>query len=177
LRSQTFSRTSIPFFLLLAVLLSSCGYHVARRSPALPSWIKSVYVEPFKNNSNELLLGAWITEALRDEILRSPRFTLTSKDKAQVIIRGKVEEVESEGLSYVRYYRSVERSVKVKVSFDLLDARTRQSLWGGGGELEREEAFLVGEDIMKTEGYKERALRKVSTDLAEILYHRLEGVY
>lgn len=173
-----FKSSNLPILLLFAVsiMLFSCGYHVAKSSSAIPSWMKNVYVEPFENNSNELLLGAWITEGLRHEFLRSSRFVLTSRDQAHVIIKGKVEEVEAKGLSYVRYDKAIERSVKVKISFDLIDAATGQSLWGGG-ELEREEAFSVGTDVMKTQGLLNEALRKISQDLSEILYHRLEGVY
>ena len=167
---------SLVAVLAIPFLIAACGYHLAKRSPVIPEWMKNVYVEPFENNSNDLLLGQWITQAIRDEFLRGSSFNLTSKDKADIIIRGKVEEVQSEGLSYVRYDRTVERSVTVKVSFDLVDASSGQSIWGGG-EIEREEAFFVGNSAIKTQGYKEEALRKLSLDLAEILYHRLVGVY
>ncbi len=166
----------IGALLAISTLLFACGYHVAKRSSAIPSWMTNVYIEPFENNSNELLLGTWITEDLRQEFLRSSKFVLTTRDKAHVIIKGKVEEVESKGLSYVRYDLAIERRVRVKVSFDLIDAATGQSLWGGG-EIEREEAFLVGRDVMKTQGLMNEALKKLSQDLSEILYHRLEGVY
>ena len=173
-------RLEHPLALFLSIaasfVLFACGYHVAKRSSAIPSWMTNVYIEPFENNSNELMLGTWITDALRQEFLRSSRFVLTTKDKAHVIIKGKVEEVESKGLSYVRYDLAVERRVRVRISFDLIDASTGQSIWGGG-VLERQEAFLVGKDVMKTQGLMNEALKKLSQDLSEILYHRLEGVY
>ena len=177
-RMERCMKSSFPLFLAVtaASVLLACGYHVAKRSAAIPAWMTNVYIEPFENNSNELMLGAWITDALRQEFLRSSRFVLTTRDRAHVIIKGKVEEVESKGLSYVRYDLAVERRVRVKISFDLVDAATGQSIWGGG-ILEREEAFLVGKDVMKTQGLMNEALRKLSEDLSEILYHRVEGVY
>ncbi len=156
--------------------LVSCGYRPVTRHEALPEWVKNVYVEPFSNNSNELLLGQWITERIREELLRSKRFNLTSRDEADVVLTGRVEEVYSKGLSYVRYNVAVERRVKVKVSFDLIEPKTGHSLWERG-EIVREEPFFVGQDVMTTQLNKDKSLHKISQDMAEILYHRLEGVF
>ncbi len=44
----------------------------------------------------------------------------------------------------------------------------------------REETFLVKKDVkdvMKTEGNKDEALRKLSRNVAEIVYHRIAGVF
>ena len=41
----------------------------------------------------------------------------------------------------------------------------------------REETFLVEKDVMKTEGNKDEALRKLSRNVAEIVYHRIAGVF
>jgi hypothetical protein len=41
----------------------------------------------------------------------------------------------------------------------------------------REEEFLVGKDVMQTEGLKEEALQRLSRYVADIVYHRITGVF
>lgn len=170
-------RTALLVLLAAAALLiQGCGYHRQDSSAQLPEWIRSVYVAPFENRSIELKFGAWITEDLRQEFLRDSKLTLTSKDDADVILTGTVESVYTTGLAYTRYDVAVERRVTGTVSVVLKDAKTGDVIWKTG-DIERQEAFFVDKELMMTEGLKEAALKKMSRNLAEIIHHRITGVY
>ena len=161
---------------LLLACLSGCGYHRLHRSAELPDWVRTIHVAPWENQSNELLLGAWITDELRQEFLRGGGLALSPLDQSDVILKGKIVEVNTSGLSYIRYDQAVERRINARCEVSLVDRRTGKLLWNTA-DIVREEGFLVGRDVMSTEGLKEEALRKLSRDVAEIVHHRVTGMF
>ncbi len=161
---------------LILLLLGGCGYHLENRAAPLPSWISSIYVEPLTNRSNELDLGAMITRELRNEILNGSTLRLAPRPGADVILQGQVVEVDTSGLSYKRYDQAVERRIAVRCHVTIKDARTGNEIWSTS-DIVREEGFFVGRDVMETESNKHRALEKIATDIAEIVYHRITGVF
>jgi outer membrane lipopolysaccharide assembly protein LptE/RlpB len=163
-------------FCILWTSLSGCGYHCAERVESLPSWIKTVYVAPLANRSNELLLGVWITEELRHEFLRGRGLKLVPKDEADVILEGEIVSTSTSGLSYIRYDQAVERRITAEYSVHLVSRESGKVIWQTSN-IWREEEFSVGEDVMQTEGLKDEALQKLSRDVAEIIYHRITGVF
>jgi hypothetical protein len=163
-------------FCILWTSLSGCGYHCAERIESLPPWIKTIYVAPWANRSNELLLGVWITEELRHEFLRGRGLKLVPKDEADVILEGEIVSTSTSGLSYIRYDQAVERRITAEYSVHLVYRESGKVIWQTSN-IAREEEFLVGKEVMQTEGLKDEALQKLSRDVAEIIYHRITGVF
>jgi hypothetical protein len=128
------------------------------------------------NRSNELLLGVWVTEELRHEFLRGRGLKLVPKDEADVILEGEIVAVSTYGLSYIRYDQSVERRITAECSVNLVHRETGNIIWQTSN-IFREEEFLVGREVMQTESLKDEALQKLSRDMAEIIYHRITGVF
>jgi hypothetical protein len=182
LQIVSFARQPGPFilaafaFCILWTSLSGCGYHCAERVESLPSWIKTVYVAPLANRSNELLLGVWITEELRHEFLRGRGLKLVPKDEADVILEGEIVSTSTYGLSYIRYDQAVERRITAECSVHLVHRESGKVIWQTSN-IAREEEFLVGEDVMQTEGLKEEALQRLSRYMADVIYHRITGVF
>jgi len=175
------TRHSGPFilivfaFCILCTSLSGCGYHCAERVE-LPAWIKTVYVAPWANRSNELLLGVWITEELRHEFLRGRGLKLVPKDEADVILKGEIVSTDTYGLSYIRYDQAVERRITAEYSVHLVHRESGKVIWQTSN-IWREEEFLVGKDIMQTEALKDEALKRLSRYVADVVYHRITGVF
>ncbi|MGC8736393.1 MAG: LPS assembly lipoprotein LptE [Dissulfurimicrobium sp.] len=174
-------RTALVFCLavllpFLVVSLSACGYHRVERSEAIPSWIKTIYIAPFSNHSNELLLGQWVTDALRREFLRGGGLALASKEDADVILEGDIVRVDTAGLSFLTYSQTIERQISAECSLRIIDRKTGQVLWQTTN-LRRDEGFLVGQEPMQTEGFKEEALKELSRYMAELIYHRVTDVF
>ncbi len=164
------------FFITFALFLSACGYHRQETELQLPSWIRNVYVAPWKNNSTELHLGQWITDELRQEFLRDSGLTLSPKEEADIILYGTVLSAYTTGLSYVSYDQAIERRISVECEVRLVDAKSGKEIWKSP-PIYREEGFYVGKDIMTTEDLKNLALKKISQDIAQIIHHRIAGVY
>jgi hypothetical protein len=176
LKSHLHGLPGILTSLVLFCGLASCGYHQAERTVALPGWIRTVYVAPWENRSNELELAAWITDELRQEFLRGSALALAQSDEADVLLEGEVVTVTTSGLSYVRYDQAVERSIAAECAVRLVERKSGRVLWEAENIM-REEDFLVGRHVMETEGRKDEALKKISRDVAELIYHRVTGIF
>jgi len=162
--------------MILMLLLSSCGYHRLETSADLPDWVKTIYIEPWENNSTETEMSVWITDALREEFLRDSGLELVSRDQADVILAGKVESVSVSGVAYVSYDRAVEERVSADMSVRLYDRKTGKEIWKLS-DIHREENFYVSNELMITESLKNEALQKLSRNVAEIIHHRVTNVY
>ncbi len=176
--SKGLIRHKLGLFLLAVLFVScaSCGYHRQETAVQLPEWIRTIYIAPIKNNSNELRLGTWITDELREEFLRDSGLKLVPREEADVILEGRVLSAYTSGLSYVRYDVAVERRIGVECSIRLVDAKTGKEIWQSP-PVYREEGFYVAKDVMTTEDHKDTALKKISQDVAEIIHHRVTGVF
>jgi len=161
---------------LLTVLCISCGYHRMETSADLPDWIHTIYVEPWENNTTETQMSVWITEALREEFLRDSGLVLTSRDDADIILTGNVESVNVSGIAYISYDRAVEERVSADLSVKLYDRKTGEEIWQLT-DIHREENYYVAKELMITESLKNDALKKLSRNVAEIIHHRVTGVY
>lgn len=162
---------------LLAALVSGCGYRLIQgTNPAIPSSMRSIYIEPVKNKSNELLLGTWITDELRHEFLRSGPLKLASREEADVILEGEIVNLTTSGLSYIRYDQTIERRIYAECAVRLVDARTGDVLWQTAN-ISRDEDFFVGRELLETEGLKEESLKRLSRVVAEVIHHRISGLF
>ncbi len=159
-------------WLPLFFVICACGYRVGISPMGLPPYVKTIYIGVFKNPTNELKLGAQITERLREEFLKKGGLKLAPKDKADVIVEGEVLSVSSSGVAYVRYNVSVERQITAKFSAKLIDTHTGKVLMEFK-DLSRSENFPVGANVMATQTYKAEALDKISQYIAEVIHHKI----
>jgi hypothetical protein len=78
----------------LAVLLCSCGYHVAGRGDAIPKEVRSIAVLPFFNATSRYKLEQHLTRALTHEFLTRTRFRVIPEEGgADATLRGGVTNI------------------------------------------------------------------------------------
>lgn len=172
-------RLFIHFSLCVAFLLIlyGCGYHISHgENPSLPSWMEKVYVEPWTNRTNEIWLSNWITDDLRHQFLLNNTLKLVRMEEADVVISGEVRSIKNTGLSYVRYDQTIEREVIVECAVKMIEKKSGRILWQTSN-ISRAQSYLVGRELMETEGLKDEAFRKVSRYMAEVIYHRITEVF
>ena len=88
------SYTALGLF-FLSYLLSSCGYNWGPGNQNLPGGYKNVFVEIFKNRTNELGAEFEFTQALKTELQRSDFVNVTPKKNADIILTGHIINVTS----------------------------------------------------------------------------------
>ena len=76
---------------LWALSIAGCGYSFAGRSEAFPNDIRTVYIEPFINQTRNVGLEKELTSALRSEFYRGGQLRLgDTVDQADGIVAGVV---------------------------------------------------------------------------------------
>jgi Lipopolysaccharide-assembly len=74
-----------------AVSIAGCGYSFAQRSDAFPKDIRTVYIEPFINQTRNVGLDKELTSALRSEFYRRGQLRVVDRiDQADGIVAGVV---------------------------------------------------------------------------------------
>jgi hypothetical protein len=159
----------------------SCGYQVGFDNPQGKLQqnslkIEKIYIKPLKNRSSEMMLGVWLTEELRNEFLRNGGIVVSSLDEADFILEGEVKSLDTLGISFVRYDQAVERRLNATFIMKLIRKSSGEVIWKEEN-MQREESFFVGREIMETEGLKDDALRRLSLYIAQHTFHKITSAY
>src|SRR5687767_934725 len=81
-------------FVLLAsaaLLLSSCGYHVAGRGTQIPATVKTIAVPAFRNETSRYRIEQVLTQAVMRELLARTRFRVQPEaNGADAVLTGSV---------------------------------------------------------------------------------------
>jgi hypothetical protein len=76
---------------VIALMLSSCGYHVAGHSDLLPKSIQTVCIPAFRNASSRYKLTDRLPEAISREFISRTRYHIVSDcNQADAVLRGAV---------------------------------------------------------------------------------------
>lgn len=85
----------LVFSLLLG--FSACSYKLGHEDRSIPGGHKTVFVNMFENQSQEVGAEAFFTNALINELQRSGFILVTEKDSAEVVIDGLILNVQNSG--------------------------------------------------------------------------------
>jgi outer membrane lipopolysaccharide assembly protein LptE/RlpB len=82
--------------LLLAFLLSSCGYHVAGRGNALPSEWKVIAIPALKNRTSSYRIEQRFTQALVREMISRTKYRVVPDEKdADAVLEGEISSLQT----------------------------------------------------------------------------------
>lgn len=123
-------RTTASLLATLAVsglALSSCGYSFS--GSGLPSHVKSVAVPTFGNETIEAELGAQLTTALTDRLVRDGRLKIAPESQAQARVEAVVQSYENKVYNYTAGQTPQDYIVVVKLSVALRDLVKNREIW------------------------------------------------
>jgi outer membrane lipopolysaccharide assembly protein LptE/RlpB len=84
--------------LLLALIASGCGYHVAGTTNLLPSDIHTIAILPFSNVSTQYKLSDYIAEGVSREMISRTRYrVIADPAQADAVLSGAVANLFSSG--------------------------------------------------------------------------------
>lgn len=159
-------------------LLSACGYHLEGRPENFnPRW-HSIYISVWENPTADIRFGEIMAEALRERFALAGSLRLAEKDKADLVLQGKVISIAVGGLSYDVYTKTLERRVTVRAKATLIERATGRVIWRNDN-ISRFEDYPVSTATSggSLDPGREEALRQVAHDLAEIIYHQITSSF
>ncbi len=166
-----------PLCLLVLLFLSACGYQLEGRPTSFaPTW-RTIYVPVWENPSADIRFGEIMAEALRERIELAGDLKIAPAQEADLILKGHIISVYVGGLSFDVYTQTLERRVSVRAKAELIDRQGRV-VWRNDN-IYRYEDYPVVKEIAgeEVDPGREIALRKISRDLAEIIYHQIISAF
>ena len=166
----------IAFLLLVScVMFSGCGYTT---KSILPKSIKTIYIEPFKNNINFTtgtgrniylpLLEIDARNAVIDRFLFDGNLKIAKPEVANLILRGELNNYERSGLRYTDDDDVEEYRVHITFSFEMYNANNDEVSWTEPGFV-GEATYFVSGPLATAE---ESAIDAAIVDLARRIVER-----
>lgn len=157
------------------VLFASCGY--TTRS-TLPSTIKTIHVETFKNNvdfsaegSRNLylpLLEIKVRNAVINRFLFDGNLKIAEADKADLVLKGQLLSYDRTALRYTDNDDVQEYRIHITVSLEMHNAKKEEIAWKESAFVGEATYFVTGA-LAKSE---EAAVEDAITDLARRIVER-----
>ncbi len=166
-----FSPRSLAAILLL-VLVSGCGYHIAGKSGTMPGGVKSISIPVFANSTQKPDIEGIMTNAFVSEFVT----TVDVKKDAEAEMIGNIVSYKLKGVSFTGNDVTQEYRLTVVVSIALRDRKDGHVIWQDSGISDYEDFSVNPSDVTRTEELEIGAFRKLSVDLARKIKERmLEG--
>ncbi|MCK5259738.1 MAG: LptE family protein [Candidatus Omnitrophica bacterium] len=160
--------------LALCVFLASCGYTT---KSTLPSSIKTIRIEPFKNSIDFAtgtsrnvylpLLEVEARNAVIDRFLFDGNLKVVELHEADLILNGELIRYERSGLRYTDDDDVQEYRVHVTVSFKLIKARSDEVSWTEPNFVGEATYFVSGPSATSEESAVDEALLDLARRIVE----------
>jgi outer membrane lipopolysaccharide assembly protein LptE/RlpB len=157
---------------LLIAFLAGCGYHFKGKENNLPKDIKSISIPIFKNKTTETNIENLFTNALISQFVRSKEFKITDVDKADAIIYGVLTEYHNNTLTYAGGGKVSQYRVRVVAEITLVRAKTKEVIWRAKN-LQEFADYNASTNTIENEANKQKAIRRLSRFMAEIIHDRM----
>jgi outer membrane lipopolysaccharide assembly protein LptE/RlpB len=109
-----------------AAWLPGCGYTL---KSAVPSYIKTLAIPVFQNNTVEYGLADEATQALVDGFLADRHLQIVSERDANAVLRGTIISYRNRVFGYTREERATEYEVLLVVQITFRDQVKKRDLW------------------------------------------------
>jgi hypothetical protein len=172
-------------FLLVGIFLFlmgciGCGYSFRSTSEPIGTEIKSIAIPLMESTSTFIGFEAEVTRIIRQEFASHAKIPLASREKAEVVLIGKIYQIETEPLSYnieqtivqgqeTTYEVTDRRRLKVRLHAKLIDNKSGKIIWEDN-EMEENAAYDVVADPLNNRYNQKRAIQIISKRLAEKIY-------
>ncbi|MCX7873000.1 MAG: LPS assembly lipoprotein LptE [Caldimicrobium sp.] len=159
---------------MISLSLFACGYSFYERPKVFqPHW-KTIFIPPFKNYTQDPEFSEMLAYELRHKFAQGKiLLPVYREEEADLVLRGEVTRIYVEPISYEVFLQTRERRVLFEGKFQLLERKTQQKIHENP-KLTRFETYRVLEIPQgSVELGKVEALRKLSQDIAELIFQEI----
>jgi hypothetical protein len=178
--NKTSTNFILPIVFSLAVLLSSCGYHVGGTGALLPPGLKVIAVPPLKNDTDSYRIEQRMTEAVVHEFIARTKYRVVpSEESADAVLNGEIISVEaipvvfdttptptsSSATLNTTTARATTMLISVHMKVSLAERETGKTLYKNDDYLFRQ-PYEISTDAAKFFDEQGPALQRMSRDFA-----------
>ena len=161
-------------FYLILLLSISCGYHLENRRKKLPDGSKTIYIEPFRNNTTAARVENYFTDAIKKQFYINKDIKVVALSEANAILRGTVETISQKPTAFKKSItenlEAREYLMTIQVSVVLVN-RDGNVFWTKN--LSDQEIYNVYENTMKSESERLKATSRISDNIMRKLYNNI----
>jgi len=161
-------------------ILSGCGYHFVAEGEPVGINIRSLAIPLMESTSSDLGFESGFTKTIRDEFISHADVPLVSRDKAEMVLIGKIYEIRTRPLTYditedtvqgeTTYYEVTDsRRLFIRLEVKLLERATGRIIWEEKG-MEEKARYDVTEDPLTNRYNQQKALDEIAGRLADRIY-------
>jgi len=155
------------YFLVVALLLSSCGYHLAGYGSTLPPHIRAISIPVFKNSSSEPNIQRDATDAIRRAFISDGRLKVTDTSKADLLMRGTLTNYQLRGVSFSSEDSAEEYIVRLGIQVEAYDRIKKRIIFSQ--KFTTQWDYRSTSSVVDSESEKQTALKEAYDDLADRL--------
>ena len=155
------------YFLVVALLLSSCGYHLAGYGSTLPPHIRAISIPVFKNSSSEPNIQRDATDAIRRAFISDGRLKVADTRKADLVMRGKLTNYQLRGVSFSSEDSAEEYIVRLGIEVEVYDRIKKRIIFSQ--KFTTQWDYRSTSSVVDSESEKQTALKEAYDDLADRL--------
>jgi len=133
-----------------------------------------------ESTSSDLGFETDFTKVIREEFISHSNIPLVSEGEAQMVLIGKIYDIETDPLTYdmakssiqaeTTYYEVTDsRRLRIRLDVKLLDRSTGRVIWSMDG-MEERARYLVSEDPLTNRYNMQKALQEIAGRFADRIY-------
>ena len=155
------------YFLVVALLLSSCGYHLAGYGSTLPSHIRTISIPVFKNSSSEPNIQRDATDVIRRAFISDGRLKVADTRKADLLIRGTLTDYQLRAVAFNSADSAEEYVVRLGIQVEAYDRIKKKIIFNQ--KFTTQWDYRATSSVVDSQLEKNIALREAYDDLADRL--------
>ncbi len=161
-------------YVVLIGLIFGCG--VYEPIELVPDYIRTLQIEPFKNETQQIGLSSDLTQEVINEFIKEGRLTVVNAENSDSVLEGTIIEYSKIPLSYDENFIAQEYQITLIVNLAYSDKIKKLKLWqdvrtGLTGGIETSVKYNVGADAAFAET-EEEARQRLIEDISRKILHR-----
>jgi hypothetical protein len=155
----------------LAALAAGCGYSLAGRGSFLPSYIRTIGVPEFGNQTQFFEIERRFSERVRTEFIGRGRYQVLPQDTGvDAVLRGTITGLSIVPANFNEAQQATRYTIVINTKIEFVDLKTNKTLWENPSMVFREEYDLPPDSQAGNPsaffGQSSNALERVATDFA-----------
>jgi hypothetical protein len=165
-------RTGMRAVAAALILLCGCGYRFSPGGEHINKEVRTVYIAPLANKTNEANIENRFRSAFVDWFIKTSRFQVVDQEsRADAIWQGSVNSLTTSALSYQTSNLAAEERMTVVLELKFVERESGKVIWADRAFSSYQDYKIT--DVMNTDSARKNAESKLSVDTAERAYRAM----
>ena len=159
--------TSAALLILIALMRSGCGYHIAGKHGTMPGDITTLSIPIFTNSTSKPDIESTITQAFVNEFVNNVKID----NNSSAVMKGTITSYELKAVSYTQNDVNKEYRLTITLALSITDGNA--IIWEDSGISDYEDFSVNISNVSATNEGEVAALRKIGQDIARFTKERM----